>query len=102
MNINKIYDAKTNNIGKQIKYFKEIDSTHLEAKKIADTSQGGEILIAEVQNKGIGTKGRKWYTGERKKYSDDNYTKTKMYSKKVRRNNFKDCTNNTKNNKEII
>lgn len=78
MNINKIYDAKTNNIRKKVKYFQEIDSTHLEAKRIADTSQSGEILIAETQTKGIGTKGRKWYTGERKKHSYDNYFKATM------------------------
>lgn len=48
----------------KIIYYKEIDSTHLHAKEIE--KQGDAVLIAEVQTKGIGTKGRKWHTGENK------------------------------------
>lgn len=76
MNIDKIEKAKTKIIGKKIKYFKEIDSTHLEAKRIAEREKNGELLIAEIQTKGIGTKCRQWYTGEREEYSNDNYIKT--------------------------
>lgn len=46
----------------KINYYKEIESTHLHAKEIE--KQGDSILIAEVQTKGIGTKGRNWHTGE--------------------------------------
>ena len=66
-------------IGKKIEYYKEITSTHKVAKKIAnDEENNGKILIAEIQTEGIGTKGRSWHTGERKKYSNDNYFTTKM------------------------
>ena len=48
----------------KIKYFQEIESTHLYAKQIE--KEGNVIIIAEEQTKGIGTKGRKWYTGKNK------------------------------------
>ena len=48
----------------KIMYYKEIESTHLQARKIE--KQGDFILIAEKQTGGIGTKGRTWYTGENK------------------------------------
>ncbi|MGN1297014.1 MAG: biotin--[acetyl-CoA-carboxylase] ligase [Clostridia bacterium] len=64
MNIEKIKKANTNKIGKQIEYYKEIESTHTYAKKVVDNIKNdGKIIIAEVQTAGIGTRGRKWYTG---------------------------------------
>ncbi len=64
MNLEKIKNAKTKKIGKKIEYFKEIESTHLYAKKIAEKEENeGMLLLAEVQTGGIGTKGRSWYTG---------------------------------------
>ena len=60
MNIEKI-EQETN---QKIKYYKKIDSTHLYAKKTE--KEGDQILIAEIQTAGIGTKGRKWHTGENK------------------------------------
>ena len=64
MDLEKIRNAKTKKIGKKIEYFKEIESTHLYAKKIAENEDNeGKILLAEVQTGGIGTKGRSWYTG---------------------------------------
>ena len=67
MNIEIIKRANTKNIGKEIEYFKEIDSTHKYAKKIvAKQKANGKVIIAETQTEGIGTKGRKWYTGENK------------------------------------
>lgn len=67
MNIEKIKQANTNYIGKQIEYYKEIESTHLYAKKIAKIEENnGKIIIAENQTSGIGTKGRKWHTGYNK------------------------------------
>lgn len=60
MDIEKI-ERKTN---KQIKYYEQIESTHIYAKQIEN--QGDCILIAEEQTGGIGTQGRKWYTGQDK------------------------------------
>lgn len=67
MNIEKIKQAKTIKIGKNIEYYKKIESTHLYAKQIAMNKENdGKIIIAEIQTAGIGTKGRRWYTGEGK------------------------------------
>lgn len=64
MNLEKIRNAKTKIIGKKIEYFKEIESTHIYGRKIAeDKESDGKVLLAEVQTGGIGTKGRSWYTG---------------------------------------
>ena len=60
MNIKKI-EEQTN---QKIEYYKEIESTHKYAKKIEN--QGNKIIIAGKQTGGIGTKGRKWHTGEDK------------------------------------
>ena len=49
---------------KKIYYYKEIKSTHLHAKEIEN--KGDAVLIAEMQTSGIGTKGRRWHTGENK------------------------------------
>lgn len=67
MNIEKIRNSNTGFIGKEIEYYQEIDSTHLYAKTIANReNQNGKIIIAERQTGGIGTKGRKWHTGDGK------------------------------------
>lgn len=60
MNIEKIKKETK----QKINYYKEIKSTHLHAKEIQN--EGNTILITEVQTAGIGTKGRKWHTGENK------------------------------------
>ena len=69
MNIQKIQKAQTKIIGKTIKYQEQITSTHTIAKKIATEEKkfiNGTIIIADLQTAGIGTKGRKWYTGKGK------------------------------------
>ena len=67
MDIEKIKNAETRKIGKEVEYFKEISSTHQYAKKIAlEENINGKMIIAERQTAGIGTKGRTWYTGENK------------------------------------
>lgn len=67
MNIKTIENANTKVIGKKIEYYREINSTHLYAKKIAENNEtDGLLIFAENQTGGIGTKGRNWYTGEGK------------------------------------
>lgn len=69
MNIQQIQNSKTKLIGKNIKYQEQITSTHNIAKQIATNetqNQNGTILLADLQTAGIGTKGRKWYTGKAK------------------------------------
>lgn len=65
MELEIIKKAKTKRIGKEIIYYKEIDSTQDYAKKTAKKDYtDGTIIIADNQTKGKGTKGRKWYTSK--------------------------------------
>ena len=67
MNIEKIKHANTINIGKEIIYYEELDSTQDEAKRIVDKPiSNGTIIITDNQTKGKGTKGRKWYSAKGK------------------------------------
>lgn len=64
MNIEEIRKSKTNILGKNIIYYKEIGSTQDEAKKLINTKiDNGTIILADSQNKGRGTKENIWYTG---------------------------------------
>lgn len=52
---------KTKFIGKNIHYFKQIDSTNEQAKKFASRGAAeGTLLIAEKQTRGKGRLGRRW------------------------------------------
>lgn len=65
MEIEDIKKAKTEKLGKEIIYYEEIESTHIQAKELANRGvKDGTIVIAEKQTGGIGTKGRSWYTGK--------------------------------------
>ena len=56
-----IKDLKTENIGKRVYYFEEIDSTQNFAEQIAaDKKEDGTIIIAEKQTSGRGRLERKW------------------------------------------
>jgi BirA family biotin operon repressor/biotin-[acetyl-CoA-carboxylase] ligase len=51
----------TNYIGKEIHYFREVDSTNEVAKKLArEGAPEGTIIIAESQSRGKGRRGKKW------------------------------------------
>ncbi len=67
MDLEKIERAKTKYIGKNIIYFKEIDSTQIYAKRnINNDLTNGTIIITDNQLSGIGTNGRSWYSNEEK------------------------------------
>jgi len=54
-------DLKTENIGKRVYYFEELDSTQNFAQQIAaDKKENGTIVIAEKQTSGRGRLDRKW------------------------------------------
>ena len=58
---------KTDVIAKNIKYYKKIDSTQILARKMAEEkTQNGTMVISEIQEKGIGTHDRKWYSENEK------------------------------------
>ena len=64
MNINYMQNIKTDTIGKQIKYYEEINSTHIYAKENIKSLEEGTVILADNQTAGCGTKGRKWHTGK--------------------------------------
>jgi len=65
MEVKSIQESNTKYIGKEVIYYKTIESTHIMAKELAKRGvKNGTILIAEEQTGGIGTKGRNWYTGK--------------------------------------
>jgi BirA family biotin operon repressor/biotin-[acetyl-CoA-carboxylase] ligase len=51
-------------IGKEIHYFKEIESTNTKAREIAHSAEEGTVVIAETQSGGKGRIGRKWLSPE--------------------------------------
>ncbi|MTK63931.1 MAG: biotin--[acetyl-CoA-carboxylase] ligase [Methanobacterium sp.] len=52
---------KTNVIGHDIHYFNEVDSTNEVAKYLAeDGAEEGSVVVAEIQNKGKGRRGKTW------------------------------------------
>lgn len=53
-----------NLIGKDIQYFKEIESTNVIAREIAGSVEEGTVVIAESQTGGRGRMGRKWISPE--------------------------------------
>jgi BirA family biotin operon repressor/biotin-[acetyl-CoA-carboxylase] ligase len=54
-------DLKTKYMGKNIHFYKEVDSTNDVARKLADEGAAeGTIIIAESQRSGKGRRGKKW------------------------------------------
>ncbi|MCK4260647.1 MAG: biotin--[acetyl-CoA-carboxylase] ligase [Halanaerobiales bacterium] len=53
-------NLKTNQLGKEIVFFDEVDSTNTQAKKNAVDSIEGTIFVAEAQKSGRGRLGRQW------------------------------------------
>ena len=68
MNLQKIKNAKTKTLGKEIIYNEEIESTQELAKEIVKSEEciNGTIVICDNQTKGKGTKGRSWFTSNNK------------------------------------
>ena len=63
----KKFFLETKIIAKNKIYFKEIDSTQIQAKQLAEKNiENGTIVITDYQTGGIGTHGRSWYS-EREK-----------------------------------
>jgi BirA family biotin operon repressor/biotin-[acetyl-CoA-carboxylase] ligase len=57
---------KTNQIGKRIFYFENIDSTNLEAARLIESSnaQFGDVIIAKIQSAGKGQQDNVWQSPE--------------------------------------
>ena len=65
MNIDKIKNANTKILGKNVIYYDEISSSQDIIRNLAEKHvENGTIVIADNQVNGKGTKGRAWYGGE--------------------------------------
>lgn len=79
---------KTKIIGKNVIFFDEINSTQIEAKKLAEKGiENGTIVLTDNQTNGIGTHGRKWYSNK-----GDNITFTLIIYPKCTINNLENLT----------
>ncbi len=60
-------NLKTNFLGKNAIYYKQIDSTQNRIWKLLknENTPNGTLVIADIQTKGIGTHDRIWYTDEK-------------------------------------
>lgn len=59
-------NLKTNFLGRNAIYYKQIDSTQNEIWRLIQSNSisNGTLVFADIQNAGIGTHGRTWYTDE--------------------------------------
>ena len=59
-------NLKTSFLGKDLLYFKSIDSTQKEMYRRINENKikNGTVIWADIQTEGIGTHGKKWYTDE--------------------------------------
>ena len=57
---------QTKYLGRNILYYKTIDSTQSEIWRLIESNniKNGTIVIADIQTNGQGTHGRKWYTDQ--------------------------------------
>lgn len=67
MNIEKIKKANTNELGKEVIYQEEMESTQDLAKTLVkENIKNGTIILTDSQTKGRGTQGRSWITSKGK------------------------------------
>ena len=76
---------KTDFLGRNCIYYKQIDSTQTEIYRLIKTNSiiNGELVIADIQTKGVGTHGRTWHTDEAENIAFSFYIKTNCNIKKL-------------------
>lgn len=65
MNNNYLKNLTTEYVGRNLLYYKTIDSTQKELWRQIENVKDGTLIIAENQTDAIGTHGRTWYTLEK-------------------------------------
>lgn len=77
-------NLKTKYLGRNFIQYPTIDSTQDEIwRKIDQKIPSGTIIMSEIQTKGKGTHGRKWYTDQKGNIAFSIYIKTKCHIKKL-------------------
>ena len=60
-----LFELNTNIVGKNVYYFRSLESTNLFAKElIKKNAEEGTIVVADIQTKGRGRKDRSWFSPE--------------------------------------
>jgi len=60
-----LFELNTNIVGKNVHYFRTLESTNLFAKElIKKKAEEGTIVVADIQTKGRGRKDRSWFSPE--------------------------------------
>jgi BirA family biotin operon repressor/biotin-[acetyl-CoA-carboxylase] ligase len=60
-----LFELNTNIVGKNVHYFRSLESTNLFAKElIKKNAKEGTIVVADIQTKGRGRKDRSWFSPE--------------------------------------
>jgi BirA family biotin operon repressor/biotin-[acetyl-CoA-carboxylase] ligase len=78
-------NLKTNFLGKNFKFYKEIDSTQSEIYRLIEKNeiQNGTVIMADIQTNGKGTHGRTWHTDETGNIAFSFYVETNCSIKKL-------------------
>ncbi len=78
-------NLKTNILGKNSIYYKEIDSTQDEVWRLieSNTAPNGTLVMTDIQTQGKGTHGRIWYTDEENNIAFSFFMKLDCHIKKL-------------------
>lgn len=81
----KLTNLKTKFLGKNNKFYKEIDSTQSEIWRLIEEEkiQNGQLIFADIQTKGKGTHGRVWHTDEENNIAFSFYIETDCETEKL-------------------
>ena len=78
-------NLKSNFLGRKFKIYDEIDSTQNEIWRMIENEQieNGTLVMADIQNAGKGTHGRKWHTDEGNDIAFSFYLETNCKAKDI-------------------
>ncbi len=76
-------NLKTKFLGRNIIYYKKIDSTQKQIWDNIENIQNGTLVVADIQTMGRGTHGRRWYTDEENNIAFSFVIKEKCNIKKM-------------------
>ena len=82
----KLKKLRTNFLGRNIFYFKSIDSTQKEVwrRVYSNDIKNGTLVFSDIQTSAIGTHGRKWYTDEENNISFSFYIRINCNVEKLK------------------
>lgn len=82
-----LMNLTTNYLGRNFKFYNEIDSTQDEVWRLIENNniKNGMLIMADIQTKGKGTHGRIWHTDETKNIAFSFYVEVNCNIKKLDR-----------------